>query len=216
MLRAAIVAGLACLVALAGFVLVSTVAGRDDGGALLELVPVAGDRSEGARPAGTGKATPPRAVSTSATAVGDSVLLAAADVLRRDLPGIDIDAVVGRGVPDGIRALKERAAAGKLGDLVLVHLGNNGEFSEAQFEEIAAIAGPQRRLVFVTVRVPRSWEGPNNEVIARGVARHGNAVLVDWHGASAARLSLLWDDGVHLRPEGVKAYSELIVRSLPR
>jgi len=73
-----------------------------------------------------------------------------------------------------------------------------------------AVLGAERRVVFVNLHVPRSWEQPNNGVIAAGVGRYPNAVLVDWHSASAGRPDLFWDDGIHLRPAGAAVYAGLI------
>jgi lysophospholipase L1-like esterase len=42
------------------------------------------------------------------------------------------------------------------------------------------------------------------------VKRYPNAVMVDWHAASANRPELLWTDGIHLRPEGAQFYANLI------
>jgi hypothetical protein len=66
------------------------------------------------------------------------------------------------------------------------------------------------RVMFVNVKVPRAWEVPNDAVIADGVQRYPNAVLVDWRGASVGRPDFFWDDGIHLRPEGAAAYAALI------
>jgi hypothetical protein len=65
-------------------------------------------------------------------------------------------------------------------------------------------------VVFVNLKVPRDWEGPNNTVIAEGVARYPNTVLVDWHTASVDRPDFFWDDAIHLRPEGAQYYAQLI------
>jgi lysophospholipase L1-like esterase len=62
----------------------------------------------------------------------------------------------------------------------------------------------------VNVKVPRAWEQPNNEVIAAGVQKYPNAVLVDWYSASVNRPELFYRDGFHLRPGGQKVYADLI------
>ncbi len=40
------------------------------------------------------------------------------------------------------------------------------------------------RVIFVNDTVPRTWETDNNTVLADGVKRFKNALLVDWHAAS--------------------------------
>jgi lysophospholipase L1-like esterase len=68
--------------------------------------------------------------------------------------------------------------------------------------------------VIINVRVPREWEGPNNALLAEGVKRYNNAVLVDWHDASAKRRDIFWSDGMHLRPEGATFFAELVAAAI--
>ncbi|MBF6601216.1 MAG: acetyltransferase [Dehalococcoidia bacterium] len=152
----------------------------------------------------------PAAASTRVTAIGDSVMLGAAQALAAVTPGIYVDAAVGRQVYAAIALMRQLEASQRLGGIVLIDMGNNGTFSDAQFEEIMSVAGPTRRVVFVNLKEPRSWEATNNAVIARGVARFPNAVLVDWYGASIDRPELFYSDSIHLRPEGAVAYAALI------
>jgi hypothetical protein len=147
-------------------------------------------------------------------AIGDSVMVSAADELERAIPGVQIDAAIGRQVSAAIRLLKQLHDAGQLGDAVIIHVGNNGVFSAKQFDEIMGVLAGVRRVVFVNVKVPHRWGEPNNTVLAEGVARYANAVLVDWHAASADQPDLFWKDGIHLRPEGAQLYAALIAAAL--
>ena len=148
------------------------------------------------------------------TAVGDSVMdsvmLGTAHQLAASVPGIDLDAALGRQVRDAIALLREREASGQLGAIVLLHIGNNGPFSDMEFDHIMEAAGPDRRVIFLTLKVARAWEEANNAVIARGVERHPQAVLVDWRAAIEERPDALWSDGTHLRPEGASYYVEIL------
>ena len=148
------------------------------------------------------------------TAIGDSVMLGAAHELAREVPGIDLDAAVGRQVSQAIRLLEERKANGQLGDIVLLHLGNNGAFSAKQFDRIMEVVGTERRVVFLTLKVNRPWETSNNEVLRDGAERHGQAFLVDWRGALERHPQVLWSDGTHLRPERASFYVALVSRYL--
>ena len=152
----------------------------------------------------------PVAGSVRVTAIGDSVMLGAAHQLAEDIPGIDLDASVGRQVSQAIRLLRERREHGLLGDIVLLHIGNNGAFAAKQFDQIMEAVGPDRRVVFLTVKVRRSWEEGNNKVIREGVERHEGAHLVDWRAALEERPEVLWKDGTHLRPEWASFYVELL------
>jgi peptidoglycan/LPS O-acetylase OafA/YrhL len=152
----------------------------------------------------------------SVSAIGDSVMLGAVGRLQKDIHGLTVvDAEVGLQVYAATDTLRYRRASGHLGDVVIVHLGNNGTFTKGQFDEIMRILSGVDRVVFINLTVPRAWEEPNNEVIAEGVERYPNAVLVDWHSASADRPELFYSDGYHLRPEGQRLYADLISSYLP-
>jgi len=149
------------------------------------------------------------AITARVTAVGDSVMLGAASQLV-SIGSVAVDAAVGRQVSEAIALMRALDEQGRLGDIVVIQLGNNGTFTDRQFDEIMSVLGPSRRAVFVNVRVPRDWERTNNAVIARGVARHANARLADWHALSEGRPELFWDDRVHLRPTGAQLYVDLV------
>ena len=153
---------------------------------------------------------PPPAQAPRVTAIGDSVMLGAAGALANSVAGIDIDASVSRQVSDAIGILYGRSSSGTLGEILFLHIGNNGTFTDGQFDEIMSIADG-RRVVIMNVKVPRSWESPNNDVIARGVARYGNAVLVDWYSVSSSNPGILWSDETHLREDSAGYYVQLVL-----
>jgi len=164
---------------------------------------------------GSGRSSPSE-FTGSVSAIGDSVMLGAVGGLQKDIRGLTVvDAEVGLQVYPAIDTLKYRRATGQLGEVVIVHLGNNGTFTRGEFDQIMRILSGVDRVVFVNVTVPRTWEESNNEVIAEGVKRYPAAVLVDWHAASADRPELFYSDGYHLRPEGQKIYTDLISSYLP-
>lgn len=174
--------------------------------------PATTDATPAAQPA-----TPPAPVHVSAVraaAIGDSVMLGAVRQLTEAISDVSVDAAVGRQVSAGIEILRGWRDAGLLGDVVIVHLGNNGTFTARQFDKMMEVLGEVRLVLFVNVKVPRSWEGSNNAVLADGVGRYQNTALVDWHSASANRPDLFWDDGIHLRPEGARLYANLIASAL--
>ncbi len=151
----------------------------------------------------------------SVSAIGDSVMLGAVRGLQKDIDGLMVvNAEVGMQVYTAIDILKARRASGQLGEVVVVHLGNNGTFSEEQFDEIMQTLSGVDRVVFVNVKVPRAWEQPNNEVISEGVQRYPNAVLVDWYSASLSHPELFYSDGFHLRPKGQRMYADLVSSNL--
>jgi peptidoglycan/LPS O-acetylase OafA/YrhL len=149
------------------------------------------------------------------SAVGDSVMLGAAEKLGKTVPNVvTIDAEVGFQAADVIAVLEARRYSGELGEVVVVHIGSNGVFTAEQFDETMGTLEGVRRVVFVNVNVPRPWAQPNNEVIAEGIERYPKAVLADWYTASVAHPEYFVEDGVHLTIEGQKAYATLIAEKV--
>jgi len=148
------------------------------------------------------------------TVVGDSVMRGAAAELDRALDHPAFGTDVGLQPVGVIEILKKRRAAGRLGEVVVIHAGNNVPFTAEQFDEMMRVLAGVRKVVVVNVKVPRPWEQRNNDMLAEGVRRYPNAVLVDWHAASANRPELFVDDGIHLQPEGQRVYADLIAAQL--
>jgi hypothetical protein len=148
------------------------------------------------------------------TAVGDSVMLAAAEDLERLLGTVEVDAAVGRQANEALEVLRGRQAANTLGPVVVLHIGDNGLLTGDQVEEMLRILAGVPTVLLVNLRVARPWEGPNNTLLAEAAARHPNTVLVDWAAASAGRPDYFWDDGIHLTPLGASVYAQLITQGL--
>jgi lysophospholipase L1-like esterase len=145
------------------------------------------------------------------TAVGDSVMAGAGPAVYEKFSAkAHVDAMVNRQVGTGVQILTSWRDAGLLGDVVLVHLGNNGTFTDAQLDQMMQVLAGVPKVALVTNKVPRSWEGPNNAVIVSAPSRFPNVVLVDWKGHSDPHPEWFYDDGIHLRPDGARAYAEFI------
>ena len=147
---------------------------------------------------------------TSVTAIGDSVMLAAAAGLQTVLPGIYIDALVSRQLSAGLDVVRSLAGSGRLRRIVVVGLGTNGTVTSAQIRQLLTIVGPRRRLVLVNTFVPRPWQGEVNGALAAAARRHPNVLVANWLAAIEHRTSLLWDDGVHPRPPGGLLYARVV------
>jgi lysophospholipase L1-like esterase len=186
----------------------------------------------GARPeettAGTSAAdqeetAPPAATSAPAgwvSAVGDSVMLGAVDALQQEIPNLAlVDAQGSRQPPAAIDVLRRRQAVGQLGDVVVLHVGNNGTFPAEQFDEMMRVLVGVRKVLVVNATVPAGVPDPiavpNNAVLADEVRRYPkNAVLVDWQAESAGHPEFFGEDGVHLTSQGAQAYADVIAARL--
>lgn len=149
------------------------------------------------------------------TAVGDSVTLDVRPDLAALVPGISVDGAVDRQWNNGVSILSALRASGQLRPEVIVGLGINGPVSSSQFDAMMRAVAGARRVVFVTERLPRSWQDDNNTTLRDGVARYpGTAVLADWYTLSANQPAWFTSDGVHLQPPGAQAMASLIASQL--
>ncbi|MGO9078202.1 MAG: acyltransferase family protein [Streptosporangiaceae bacterium] len=147
---------------------------------------------------------------TMVTAVGDSVMLAAAPELQAAMPGIYLDAQVSRQMSAGVQVVAQLASAGLLRPVVIVGLGSNGDVTSAQIGQLRALIGPRRLLVLVNTFVPRSWQAEVNQTLSAAARRYRDILLVNWRAAIEHRTGLLWPDGVHPRPGGGVLYARVV------
>ncbi len=150
---------------------------------------------------------------TDAVAVGDSVMLGAQSALNAAMPGIRVDAKVGRQFDSVSDVVGWYASEGLIPGSLVVHAGTNGTFTDADIDQMMERAG-DRKVLLVNAKVSRPWQDLVNQRMAAAVQRHPNAVLVDWHGLASAHPEWFAADGAHLRPDGARAYAELIRSNL--
>ncbi len=144
-------------------------------------------------------------------AVGDSLMIDIQPYLEADLPGVTVDGMVSRQFESGVAVVQAARAAGALGNVLVVELGTNGTVTPSDVDAMMQAAAGVRRVVFVNVDVPRSWEAADNAVLAAGVARYpGVAVLADWYSLSSGHPEWFAPDQVHLQPAGARAMAALI------
>jgi peptidoglycan/LPS O-acetylase OafA/YrhL len=153
---------------------------------------------------------------SAVTAIGDSVMVASASALADRLRGIYIDAMVGRSMTEGIAIERGLASRHELRSVVVAGLGTNGPVSAGQVRTLVRIAGPSRDVVLVNAFVPRPWQGEVNGMFAAAARRDRQVAVADWRHAIAGRTWLLWDDGVHPRPNGAPLYAQVVARAVSR
>jgi peptidoglycan/LPS O-acetylase OafA/YrhL len=162
-----------------------------------------------ARPASTGRVSS----ASPTTAVGDSVMLAAANALDAEFPRITVDADVSRMPKRIFDRIRERKRVGRLGDVVVIGAGTNGRIRSADLTALLTLLKDRRRVVLVTCHGDRSWISQSNTVIRRAAKRFGsgNVRLADWDAYAAGHRRSLYRDGIHPRPgAGAKAYAGLV------
>jgi hypothetical protein len=148
------------------------------------------------------------------TAVGDSVMVASATALQAAMPGIYIDAQVGRQMATGLTVIRSLARRHILRQIVVVGLGTNGDITTTQLRQLRHAIGSSRELVLVNTFGPMSWEPEVNAVIAAAVRHGSNVELANWNQAIRTRTYLLWPDGIHPQPSGARLYARVVLAAV--
>jgi hypothetical protein len=167
-------------------------------------------RPPGPGPVATPTVSQPAVAGSSVTAVGDSVMVASTPAIDQALPGIYIDAQVGRQFYTGLQVIADLKARGLLRKIVVVGLGTNGTVTMAEISQLLTEIGPHRRLVLVNTFEARPWEQEVNFTLAAAARDHSGVVLDDWFTAIEHRSNLLWSDGIHPLPAGGLLYARLL------
>ena len=150
------------------------------------------------------------------TAVGDSVMVASTPALDQALPGIEINAMVGRQFSTGLQVIAALKASGELRPIVVVALGTNGTVTTGEIDQLYAEIGPHRLLVLVNTFEARPWEQEVNTTLAAAARDHPGTVLANWYTTIEHRTNLLWPDGIHPQPAGGIVYAAMLKAALDR
>ena len=153
--------------------------------------------------------------------IGDSVMLGASSALRKELPGCYIDAAVSRYVGDGVQIAEDLKANGKLGQVVLIHLGTNGPIAgyeryEKNTHKLLEALGPDRDIFWVNFYCPdTTWQDTNNAYLSNVICgNHSNVHLINWYNLVHNRPELLVSDRIHPSSEGIRLYGELVKETM--
>ena len=162
----------------------------------------------------TAAAKLPKVSGRQVTAIGDSVMVAAAAALDATLPGIYINAEVGRAMVNGLAVIQGLAARHELRRYVVVGLGTNGPVSAAQIRQLRHLIGPNRDLILINTFGPMPWESSVNTVVDAAARHKTHVSLADWHAAIAGHTSLLWPDRIHPQPSGARIYARIVLAAI--
>ena len=145
-------------------------------------------------------------------AIGDSVMLGARQALVAR--GFRVNAEVSRQFRDVVRLVRDLAAGGHLPVEVIVHLGTNGLLDGADCDALVRVAGSERHVSLVTVKVPRPYRDANNARLRACAHRHDNVSMIDWYAFSRFHKAWFYEDGYHLTPIGRSEYAAFLDRSV--
>jgi hypothetical protein len=161
-------------------------------------------------PSSTTPATAP-----AAYAIGDSVMLGAADLLMAQ--GVVVDAKENRGVEGTLEVIRALTAAGSpwAGSALVVQVGTNSAISGADLELVLSNVPAETLVLFMTVHAPVEWAAANNEVLRNfATPATSRAKLIDWDAAAVDEE--LCPDGIHIScdPRASARYVGLVMSSL--
>ena len=147
------------------------------------------------------------------TAVGDSVLINIDKYLRKYIPNLYLDGVVGRDMIDGPNVLANIKNNVGLGDIVLISLGSNGSANHNDMQTIMDLA-EGRDVYFVNTSHLQSYMDKVNADMKEFVDNNPKAHLINWRAYVKDRPELLAVDRTHPNVEGSQAYADLVVRKI--
>ncbi len=153
--------------------------------------------------------------SISRLAIGDSVMLGAAPALREI--GFTVDATESRAFINGLDAVLTLEQQGRLGDTVVIHLGTNGPISQGDMDRMmSALSGvPNVLLVLNSLPASYNYTDDNNALIINAAAANPNVSPLYWNDlVNTCPGSCLYDDQIHLRPDGQQYYADLVANAL--
>ena len=170
--------------------------------------------------AGCGKtkrfpATADAGVGADPLAIGDSVLLGAAE--EAAAAGYDVDVRGCRQISEGLAVLRRRARRGALPRVVAIALGSNASIAIEDVRTALRILGPRRILGLVTPREIRGMPLDDAATLRAAAARWPARIeLVDWVARTKRQRGLTYSDGIHLTSAGQRVMAELLKAPLAR
>jgi peptidoglycan/LPS O-acetylase OafA/YrhL len=152
---------------------------------------------------------PPTVAGFPLVALGDSVMLGAAEELQAR--GFQVDALKSRQMSNYLPEMAALRDNGTFGSVVIVHLGTNGGFSQATLDQMLAILAEVPVVILMTDKADRGWIAGNNEKLRAVPASHPNVSVIDWEVlVGGCEGNCLYDDGIHLTQSGQNYYAGLI------
>jgi peptidoglycan/LPS O-acetylase OafA/YrhL len=147
-------------------------------------------------------------------ALGDSVMVGARDQLAERLgPRFSMDAAVGRQADDFVYLVQQLDADGKVPDVLILQMGNNGPLLDDEMDALRAATAPIDQVFLVNDHAPVSWVEESNQRLSEAAAAWPHTTLIDWASLASSDADLTWD-GAHLQPGGAEAYAQLVASAV--
>ncbi|MGB0114749.1 MAG: acyltransferase family protein [Ilumatobacteraceae bacterium] len=152
---------------------------------------------------------PPTTSGFPLVALGDSVMLGAAEELQAR--GFQVDAAQSRQMNTFVPTMATLRDNGTFGPVVVIHLGTNGPFSDQTLSDMLATVADVPVVLLLTAKADRGWVADNNARLRAVPASHPNVSVIDWESLSAGcEGTCFYDDGIHLTQSGQNYYADMI------
>lgn len=162
------------------------------------------------RPAHRPPPLPPGAPPPRIIALGDSVMVGAADRLAARLgPGLSLNAKEGRQASEFVEIVEKLRRKGNHPDAMIIQMGNNGPLYGAEMEAIQKATAGLGELFLINDHAPVSWVEESNHALDEAAADWPHTTLIDWADLAAGHEDELWD-GIHLKPAAASLYARLV------
>ncbi len=149
------------------------------------------------------------AVAPARFAIGDSVMLGAAEELEG--AGFFVDAEESRAFVRGIDIVQALSDQGQLPQELVIHLGTNGPISASEMEQMMNLVATVPKVLLVENDVPKDYEAANNALMVATASALANVEVLYWNGlAPQCPDDCIYQDGFHLKTPGAQYYTALI------
>lgn len=170
---------------------------------------------------GSAPAAPAQVAAANVLVIGDSLQVGTGPYLEQQLGPVPVefDQEQSRGSAVGLSILRERLRPEQ--NVVIFDMGTNDDPGnpDALIATMSAArqAAGERCLIIATILRPPS-NGVSvagmNVALERFAVATPNVVLVDWQGIATSTPGILYDDGVHARPEGYRLRGRLLAEAV--
>ena len=141
-------------------------------------------------------------------------MLGAAQNMKDLFPDVVVDANVNRQVYSSKDLIQNLADEDLLKDSVVIGLGTNGDFTEAQFADFMKLLG-DRKVYWINVHAPSlRIQGVVNAALTKYAESYDNLTIIDWYDYSKDHSDWFYEDQVHLTPTGRIGYTKLLFETL--
>jgi hypothetical protein len=156
---------------------------------------------------------------SNVTVIGDGVTEGSKAKILEKLPQAEIDAASGRGWSEGVAIAQGMA----LRDTIVFALGTNDtNLSQDQIDEILAVTGSVKSVVFMTGFASGSGSlgagkdySSNNLLILKAAADNDNVSVMDWNTAAGEDADkYISSDGIHPTEDGKRLFADILYEAI--